>query len=465
MKETELPYDELAERTVLGSLIKNPDFIPEVLEVLREEDFFDKRHRGLFKVLVKLYEDKGSAWDEPILRSYLRREGLEDEIPMSFIMALVEMDAVEDKTLLMENVRTVKDYSDLRRLLILSTEVENSIREGKEVSSVLNLLKSKLEELEERRSRGEVCRIDEVVDKVLKIVEDYRNRETLVSGLPTGFVELDRLTSGFHEGDFVVIAGRPGMGKTSFMLSIALNLLRERGEPVLIFSLEMPKEQLTLRLLSMLSGIPLTHLRSGNLTDEQFDKLLEAGEKLSQYPLFIDDSPSLNSLELRLKAKQLKKEEGIKVLFLDYLQLLRPPQSRGSRQEEVAEVSRSLKATAKELSLPVVALAQLSRQVEQRTEKKPQLADLRESGQIEQDADLIIFLHRPEYYKKNPSPEEIGKVQVIVAKQRNGPTDTITLKFEKELTAFRELSQLEREEEEEREVPPPDDFSDISGEF
>jgi replicative DNA helicase len=300
----------------------------------------------------------------------------------------------------------------------------------------------------------------------LEIIEKRKNEEKVITGLPSGFIDLDMLTTGFHPSDLVIVAARPGMGKSSFMLSMVLNLAFEEKVPLAIFSLEMSKEQLVMRMLSMLSGVPLQNIRKGFISEEDWGKLLNAALELSSRDIYIDDNPTLSTTELRIKSRKLKKEKGVEIIFVDYLQLLRPPHRRSSRQEEVAEISRNLKALAKELEVPVVALAQLSRQVEHRSDKRPQLADLRESGQIEQDADLIIFIHRPEYYKKNPSPEEEGIAEIIVAKQRQGPTGIVKLAFIKDTTMFKSLSPTysgakrvepyEQEETEEGEFSPDD---------
>jgi replicative DNA helicase len=299
----------------------------------------------------------------------------------------------------------------------------------------------------------------------LEIIEKRKNEEKVITGTPSGFIDLDMLTTGFHPSDLVIIAARPGMGKSSFMLSIALNLAFEEKVPLAIFSLEMSKEQLVMRMLSMLSGVGLQNIRKGFISEEDWRKLLNSALELSSRDIYIDDTPTLSTTELRIKSRKLKKEKGVGIIFVDYLQLLRPPHRRSSRQEEVAEISRNLKALAKEIQVPVIALAQLSRQVEHRSDKRPQLADLRESGQIEQDADLILFIHRPEYYKKNPSPEEEGIAEIIVAKQRQGPTGIVKLAFMKDTTMFKSLSstysgtkRVEPYEPVEEEEFSPDDY-------
>jgi replicative DNA helicase len=256
-------------------------------------------------------------------------------------------------------------------------------------------------------------------------------------GLPSGFLDLDKLTAWFHPTDFVVVAGRTGMGKSGFMLSMALNLAFEEKVSVAIFSLETTKEQLVLRMLSMISGVPLHNMRQEYLPDEDWEKVLKAALELSSGEIYIDDSPELTTTELKIKSRKIKQEKGVGIIFVDYLQLLKTPYRGTSRQEEVAEISRSLKALAKELEVPVVAIAQLPSQMEHTRDKQPQLADL--SEQIEQYADLIIFIHRPEVYKKHPPPEEEGVAEIIVAKQRQGPTGIVKLAFNKDTTRFEPL--------------------------
>ncbi|MFN3814514.1 MAG: replicative DNA helicase, partial [Aquificaceae bacterium] len=297
----------------------------------------------------------------------------------------------------------------------------------------------KLIEISEKHSFTQYYHIREVATKVIDIIEKHRKEEKLITGKGTGFLDLDILTTGFHPSDLVIVAARPGMGKSSFMLSMAINMAMEEKVPVALYSLEMSKEQLVMRALSMLSGVSLQNMRRGFIKDDDREKLISAALGLSRCDIYIDDTPTLSTTDLRIKTRKLKKERKVEAVFIDYLQLLKPPLRKASRQEEVAEISRNLKALAKELSLPVVALAQLSRQVEHRSDKRPQLADLRESGQIEQDADLIIFLHRPEYYKRNPPPEEQGIAEILVAKQRQGPTGIVKVAFIKETAGFKPL--------------------------
>ena len=452
------PYDESAERSVLGTMLADPENIPTVLEYLSEEDFYIEEHRLLFSIIVKLWQEYGSSWDDVVLRDYIRKHGLEDRLPYNWIVSIYEEAA--PLSTLESACKIIKEKAGLRSLIDLSMSLIKDIKESQDFNAVIEKAQSKIFEISEKTTVTHYYHIKEVAKEVVDMVENFRKTERLVTGLPTGFTELDLMTTGFHPSDLVVLAARPGMGKTSFMLSIVQHVALVEKKPVAIFSLEMSKEQLVMRMLSSMAEIPLHKLRSGYITDEEREKLLTAALEISKAEIYIDDSPSLTTTELRVKARKLKKEKGVEFVTVDYLQMLRSPVRKSSRQEEVAEISRNLKALAKELSIPVLALAQLSRQVEQRSDKRPQLADLRESGQIEQDADIIIFLHRPEYYKKNPSPEEKGIAEIIVAKQRQGPTGIIKVAFIKDFAKFASLAtpvqQTETEIFQEEELPEED---------
>ncbi|ADC89440.1 replicative DNA helicase [Thermocrinis albus DSM 14484] len=438
LEDLSYPHDDTAERAILGAMIKDPESIPLVLESLREEDFYVEDHRLLFSVLSKIWEEKGKDWDDIVLREYLRKAGLLERLSMDLVYQLAEEAA--EGALLEEAVRIVKEKSGLRQLLELSLNTIKEIKEEPDFARIVEAITQRVYEISEKHTTTQYFHIKDVVREVLEIINRRKREDRIITGLPTGFMELDLMTTGFHPSDLVIVAARPGMGKSSFMLSIALHIAVEERVPVVIYSLEMTKEQLVLRLLSMTSGVPLQNLRKGFVGEEEDRKLMAAALELAKADIIIDDTPNLSTVDLRIRSRKLKKERNVGAVFVDYLQLLRPPHRRSSRQEEVAEISRNLKALAKELELPVIALAQLSRQVEHRSDKRPQLADLRESGQIEQDADLILFIHRPEYYKKNPSPEEQGIAEIIVAKQRQGPTGIVKVAFIKDTTAFKPIA-------------------------
>ncbi len=432
------PYDESAERSVLGAMLADPDSIQTVLEYLREEDFYLEEHRLLFRTVVKLWQEHGNDWDEVVLRDHIKKEGLEERLPFDWILGIYE-EAAPLNTL-ETACKIVKEKAGLRAILELSMELIKDVKELQDFNSVIEIAQSKIFEISEKATVTHYYHVKDIAQEVVRMIDNFRKTDRLVTGLSTGFTELDMMTTGFHDTDLVVLAARPGMGKTSFMLSLITHVAFHEEKPVAVFSLEMSKEQLVMRLLSSMAEVPLQNLRSGFITDEERERLLSSALELSKAEIYIDDTPALTTTELRIKARKLKKERGIGFVAIDYLQMLRSPSRKSSRQEEVAEISRNLKALAKELSIPVLALAQLSRQVEHRSDKRPQLADLRESGQIEQDADIIIFLHRPEYYKKNPAPEEKGIAEIIVAKQRQGPTGEVKVAFIKEFAKFASLA-------------------------
>ncbi|WP_461831527.1 replicative DNA helicase [Aquifex sp.] len=442
-----LPCDESAERAILGSVIVDPDNLSTVLEKLREDDFCNEDHKILFSLILDLWHEHGNKWDVVILNDYIRKKNLETRLPPDWIDELMD-EAVGPETL--EHVcQIVKEKSARRSIIELGIELIHKAREVSDFYTLIEDAQMKIFNIAEGATPTQFYHVKEVAEKVIELIDKFKNSERVVTGISSGFIELDIRTTGFHPGDLIILAARPGMGKTAFMLSVAYNIASQEDKPVAIFSLEMSKEQLVMRLLSLISEIPLFKIRSGTISEDEMKKLEAAALELSKYDIYLDDTPALTTTDLRIRARKLKKEKEVEFIAVDYLQLLRPPVRKQSRQEEVAEVSRNLKALAKELNIPVMALAQLSREVEKRSDKRPQLADLRESGQIEQDADLILFLHRPDYYKKKPSPEEQGIAELIIAKQRQGPTDIIKLAFVKEFTKFSNLEVEEPEKEEE----------------
>ncbi len=449
-----LPCEESAERAVLGCMIEDPENVPTVIEHLKESDFCLEEHRKLFRILIELWSNKESSWDINVLKDVIKKKGLEKELTDEFLEGLV-LEAAPPNAL-EEVCRIIKERSAQRTVIELGIELIHKGKEIKDFHQLIDEVQLKVFSIAEGVTTVEFYHVKDIAEEVIELIEKFKNSEKLVTGIASGFTELDEKTTGFHPGDLIVLAARPGMGKTSFMLSVVYNIAKEERKPVAIYSLEMSKEQLVMRLLSMIAEVKLSNIRSGYLSDEEMEKIIGAAMELAKYDIFIDDTPSITTTDLRIRSRKLHKEKNIKFIAVDYLQLLRPSVRKSSRQEEVAEVSRNLKALAKELKVPVMALAQLSREVEKRSDKRPQLADLRESGQIEQDADLILFLHRPEYYKKHPSPEERGIAEVIIAKQRQGPTGVVKLAYIKEFTKFASLDIAAPEEKDLKE-----EFSEI----
>ncbi len=464
-------YNPDVEDTVIGTLLFEPDLFETVVEEgVKETHFYDTVNQRIFEAILKLWNEKGRNIAFELIVEELKKEKvIPDLLEQPKLVERYAGKFVRSREILKEYCRLLKKYALKRELVEIAHEILS--KDHKDPEELLEYVLDRTFELSSKRDIVPYLHLAEIVPELRKQIERFSKSHTYITGIPSGFPDLDRLTTGFHGGDLVIIAGRPGMGKSSFALSIAKNVALKEGLPVGIFSLEMSKEQLALRLLSFVSRIPLYDLRLGKLTDEQNEVLESAFEILSKTPIYIDDTPSLSTTELRIKALRMKKEKDVQLLIIDYLQLLRGVRKYSSRQEEVAEISRSLKALAKELDIPVIALAQLSRQVEHRSDKRPQLADLRESGQIEQDADLIIFLHRPEYYlklkKKEVPPDLKGKVEIIVAKQRQGPQGIAEAYFVEKLSAFEpkdptedlELSPLEDEGES---LP---DLDDLEGEL
>ena len=439
MRET-VAYNTQIEDTIIGTLLLEPSYMETVLEEgIRESHFYDVVNQKIFEVLLKLWNSKGSNLTYDLVVEELKKERvIPDYIEEAKLLERYAENFVRSRETLREYCRLLKKYALRRELVDIAHEILS--KDYKDPEELLELLLDKTFELSSKQDMAPYVSLADIVPELKETIERFSKAKSHITGIPSGFPDLDRLTTGFHGGELIIVAGRPGMGKSSFALSIAKHVAQKEGLPVGIFSLEMAKDQLALRLLSFLSHIPLYDLRLGKLTKEQREVLERSFEVLQELPIYIDDSAALSTTDLRIKALRMKRERGIELLIVDYLQLLRGVKKYSSRQEEVAEISRSLKALAKELDIPVIALAQLSRQVEQRSDKRPQLADLRESGQIEQDADVIIFLHRPEYYlklkKKEVPPDLKGKVEIIVAKQRQGPTGVVEAYFIEQLSLF-----------------------------
>jgi len=433
-------YNPEVENTIIGTILFEGELFDTVLEEgIREHHFYDRLNQKIFENALKIWNEKGNVLTYEILIEELKKDRTIPELASEGeIFDRYSTSFVRSRETLAEYCRILKKLALKRELLDLAHTI--LAKDYQDPEELLNLILDRAFELSNKNDAVPYVAISEIVPQLKGTIERFAQSQSYITGIPSGFPDLDRLTTGFHEGELIIVAGRPGMGKSSFALSIAKNVAQKEGLPVGIFSLEMSKEQLALRLLSFLSHIPLQDLRLGKLTEEQKEVLDIALNELSELPLYIDDSAALTTTDLRVKALRMKKEHGVELIIVDYLQLLRGVRKYSSRQEEVAEISRSLKALAKELEIPVIALAQLSRQVEHRSDKRPQLADLRESGQIEQDADLIIFLHRPEYYlkikKKEVPPDLQGKVEIIVAKQRQGPQGVVEAYFIEKLSLF-----------------------------
>ncbi len=428
------PHSLEAERAVLGALLLDRESLPRAIEILRPPDFYKEGHRIIFGAMLGLFE-RNEPVDLLTLSEELRRQGMLEQVGgAAALAALVEEAATAAHVTSYAHI--VREKSLLRDLIRSATEIiTQSYDQRDDVEALLDQAEGLIFQISERRLSGSAIPVRSILKDTFEYIERLYDRKEHVTGLATGFRRLDELTSGFQVSDFIIIAGRPSMGKTAFALNIAKNAGVKLKKKVLVLSLEMSKEQLVQRLLCSEARVNSQSVRTGYLEQRDWHRLTNAAGRLAEAPIFIDDTPALSVLEARAKARRMKAEHGLDLIMIDYLQLMRGRNSE-NRQQEISEISRSLKALAKELSVPVVALSQLSRAVEARQSKdyRPQLSDLRESGALEQDADLIIFLYRPERY--GLQTEEGNVAEAIIGKQRNGPVDTVKLVFLPEFASF-----------------------------
>ena len=430
-----LPHSIEAEQSVIGSMIMDREAIVVASEIITGEDFYNRQYGVLFETMVEL-NDSGRPVDLVTLQDKLREKDVPPEISsLEFIRDLIT--AVPTSANVKYYAGIVAEKSTLRKLIRLNEEIANTCYAGKEgLEEILETTEKKVFDLVQRRNTGDFVPIRQVVMNAMDRIEKASRNKGNVTGIPTGFIDLDYKTAGLQPSDLILIAARPSMGKTAFVLNIAQYMAFRSGETVAIFSLEMSKEQLVNRLLSMESGVDAQKLRNGNLSDTDWERLVEGAEGVARSNLIIDDTPGITLAELRSKCRKYKLENKLGVIMIDYLQLMSGGgRSSDSRQQEISDISRGLKSLARELNVPVVALSQLSRAVEQRPDHRPMLSDLRESGAIEQDADMVMFLYRDSYYNKDTEMKNLA--EVIVAKQRNGPIGTINLLWMPEYTTFK----------------------------
>ena len=435
-----LPPQSLeAEVSVLGGILLENEALNRVLEVIREGDFYRESHRTIFSALLELYERSEPADLITLSEVLKKREGFEAVGGIEYLNSLVN--SVPTAANITYYARIIKEKSILRKLINRATEIVTlGYADSGDVDEFLDRAERSIFEISEDRVRPSFYPIKDIIKSSFKTIEKLYEKRQLITGVATGFTKLDELTSGLQPSDLVIVAGRPSMGKTAFALNIAQHAAIKGGVPSAIFSLEMAKEQLALRMLCSEAKVDAHRLRGGFLGEADWPKLTRAAGNLSEAPIFIDDTPGLTALEMRAKSRRLKAENKLGLVIVDYLQLMRGRAASDNREQEISDISRSLKALAKELTVPVIALSQLNRRVEERGDKRPQLADLRESGAIEQDADVIIFLYRDEIY--NRSENNKGKAEIIIGKQRNGPTDKFELAFLDKYTCFENLSGL-----------------------
>lgn len=433
-----MPHSIDAEKSVIGSMLTSKDAIVEAAGMLTPDDFYAKQYGILFRAIIEL-DQKGKDVDLITLKEYLSQmNGVPESVSgMEFIKEILETSYTA--SYVSQYCEFVKGKALMRRLINLNDEMSKTCYEGKEsVEVILEETEKRVFELVQNRTTSDYIPIQEVVIKAVENIRAVSKTKGTVTGVPSGFIDLDRMTAGFHGSELILIAARPSMGKTAFVLNVADHVCFHENKAAVVFSLEMSKEQLVNRLLAQESKIDAQHIRTGSLDEKEWMSLMEGADVIAKSRLIIDDTPNITIGELRSKCRKYKHDIGIDIIIIDYLQLMSGGGKSESRQQEISEISRALKGLARELDVPVIALSQLSRAVEKREEHRPVLSDLRESGAIEQDADVVMFLYRDDYYNHETEKKDIA--EVIIAKQRSGPIGTVELAWLREFTKFANLA-------------------------
>ena len=432
------PHNVEAEQSVLGAMILDKDAITTVSEILKSEDFYKEAHKEIFEAIIDLYNRDEPADLVTLSEELSQRGTLEALGGVSYLSDLSTSGILTSNAKYYANI--VEEKALLRRLIKASSEIIEKGFESEEAASLLDLAEKNIFSISENRSKDGFSPIKEVLLETFDKIEELYTNKGGITGLSTGFSDLDRKTSGMQRSDLVLVAARPSMGKTAFSINLCQNAAIRSGASVAIFSLEMSKEQLVQRMLSSESHIEIQKIRTGDLTEDDWPRLASAMGPLAQANIFIDDTPGINVMEMRAKCRRLKMEKGLDMIMIDYLQLMSGHGRTESRQQEISAISRALKLLAREIDCPVIALSQLSRAPELRADHRPILSDLRESGAIEQDADVVMFLYRDEYYHPDSEKKNIG--EIIIAKQRNGPTGTVELAWLGQFTKFANLEKF-----------------------
>ena len=431
----ELPQAiEIEKKLLSAMMLKEGRVIPQVSAVLKAEDFYRVEHRLIYQAMLKVYA-QGSPPDIFLIEEELARTGDLVRVKHAYLFSLIDYEFTTARAT--AQAETIRNKAMLRRLIETCEEImENAYDEQKSVEEIVEVAEKKIFSVTSKTNAAGFEKISTIILRAYDRIDQIKKHPDEIEGVKTKLIGLDKILNGLHKTDLILLAARPSMGKTALALNMAANASMT-GKTVAVFSLEMSRGQLANRLLSTTSGINSHNMNTGNLSDDDMEKLIVATDELSNLNLYIDDTPGLTMLEMRSKLRRLKQETGLDLAVIDYLQLMQGGRQE-NRQQEISEISRSLKALARELDVPILALSQLSRSVEMRAEKKPQLSDLRESGSLEQDADIVLFLYRDEYYNKSAENENLA--ELIIAKNRNGPTTAIHLQFQKEIMRFGDLT-------------------------
>jgi len=431
------PHNIEAEQAILAGILINNEAINHVIDLLSPEDFYRDSHRYIYESMLELFHSDDSI-DLITLSQLLDSKKLLDKVGgKEYLISLVE--AVSTSAGMLHYARIVKDLSIRRKLINQCSIISDSCFHGlHETEELLDMAEQGIFNIAEEKIRDDFSSMKDVISRSFKKLESVAEHDGFITGIPTGYIDFNRYTAGLQPGELIIIAGRPGMGKTALAINVGYHAADKIRQGVAIFSLEMSKIQLGMRLLGMCAGINGSKLRTGHLSHSDWERLTEAADHLSELPIFIDDSSALSVLEIKAKCRRLRRKNDLALIIVDYLQLIQGRKSAESRQIEISEISRGLKALAKDMDVPVIAVSQLNRRVEERGNKRPMLSDLRESGAIEQDADIIMFIYRDEVY--NPNTDQKNIAEITIAKHRNGDTGKFNLIYEKEFTRFRDYS-------------------------
>ncbi len=429
------PHSIEAEESILSAILLDNSTLLDILEILVPEDFYRTAHQRIFSSIEALFA-KAEPVDLITLTNALREKNQLEEIGgATYLSRLV--DTVPSAVNVTHYARIVRDKSSLRRLISKAGEItQKCYEDGGNFDQVLDYAEGAVFEISENKHKAAFHPLSKIIELNIDALEERQGNRALVTGIPTGFTRMDHMTSGLQGSDLIILAARPAMGKTAFALNIARNAALEGNVPVAVFSLEMSKEQLSMRMLCAEARVDSSRLRGGFLNPDDWNRITDAAGVLSEIPIYIDDSPDISATSIRTKSRRLKLDKDLGLIIIDYLQLMRGRQANERRDLEISEISRSLKLLAKELNVPVLALSQLNRKLEERSDKRPQLSDLRESGALEQDADVVTFIYRDEVYNKEETNPNRGTAEIIIAKQRNGPTGVVPLTFFGSYTRF-----------------------------
>ena len=433
------PHNKDAEQCVLGAILQQQGILPKTIDILQPDDFYFQANKLIFTAMLALFE-KNEPQDLITVSNYLKSANtLAEAGGPAYLASLTDLVPLASNIVYYSKI--VREKSILRKLIATTTDIASRCYEEQDdIEKLLDEVEQTVFEIARDKSGQNFEPLNKIITRTFERVTALAERKELITGVPSGFDQFDKMTAGLQSGDLIIVAGRPSMGKTALAMNIVQNTALQHGTSVGVFSLEMSKAQLGLRLLCSLSKVDSNDLRTGFIKDNDWPKLTRAAGELSQSKIFIDDTPALSVLEMRAKTRRLKAENDIGLVVVDYLQLMRGRSD--SREQEISEISRSLKAMAKELDIPVIALSQLNRSLESRPNKRPQLSDLRESGAIEQDADVICFIYRDEVYNKAEDNPKRGIAELIIGKQRNGPTGTVELAFLGKYTSFENLAPM-----------------------